>query len=347
MTKQEINYTILIVDDTPVNIDILNNILHDTYNVKVANNGERALKIANSDSPPDLILLDVMMPDMDGFEVCKILKENIDTKKIPIIFVTAKGEVTDESKGFELGAVDYITKPVSMPIVLARVKTHLALYDQKRFLEGQVRERTEQLHKTQLEIIRKLGRAAEYKDNETGLHVIRMSKYAQQIALAYGLSEDESELLLNAAPMHDIGKIGIPDNVLQKPGKLDKEEWEIMTQHPRMGSEIIGEQTSELLKAAKIAAATHHEKWNGKGYPNNIKGEDIPIYGRIISIADVFDALTSVRPYKKAWPVEEAVDLIKRESGEQFDPAVVDAFFKAFDKIMEIKEKHADKPISE
>jgi len=337
MAKQ----SILVVDDTPENIDVLNGILSDEYDVKVAINGKMALKIAQN-LKPDMILLDIMMPEMDGYEVCARLKADMETQKIPVIFVTAKDQTVDEANGFEVGAVDYITKPVSPPIVLARVKTHLALYDQKRELEGLVKERTLELDETRLEIIRRLGRAAEYRDNETGMHVIRMSKYSQQIAIQIGLDEEQAELILNAAPMHDIGKIGIPDAVLLKPGKLDNDEYDIMKKHCEYGVMIIGEHPSEILKLANTAALTHHEKWNGKGYPNGLAGEDIPLIGRITAVADVFDALTSERPYKKGWEVEKALNLIKDESGQHFEPRLVNAFVDVFPKILEIKAQYAD-----
>jgi putative two-component system response regulator len=333
---------VLIVDDIPANIDILSAILKENYTVKAATSGQKALVIAGSATPPDLILLDVMMPDMDGFEVCRRLKVNPLTRRIPVIFVTARGEIEDEATGFACGAVDYLSKPVSSPIVRARVTTHLALYDQNRTLEEKVRERTAELNDTRLEIIRRLGRAAEYKDNETGMHVIRMSRYSQLIALEYGFSEEEAELVLNAAPMHDVGKIGIPDRVLLKPAALDDEEWNIMRTHSYIGYKIIGDHPGELLKTAAIAAYTHHEKWDGSGYPRRLKYENIPLIGRIVAVADVFDALTSVRPYKKAWPVEDAVAEIHRCSGSHFDPALVEAFAKRIPEMLEVKRQFAD-----
>ena len=334
--------TILVVDDTPENIDVLSGILKKQYRIKAALNGKIALKIARENPKPDLILLDVMMPEMDGYEVCKKLKKNPETAKIPIIFVTAKSEIRDEERGFSLGASDYITKPVSPPIVSARVHTHLNLYDQARHLEKLVQLRTAELNNTRLEVIRRLGRAAEYKDNETGRHVIRMSLYTK--LLAQKVSEDESwcELLYHAAPMHDIGKIGIPDNILLKPGKLEKEEWNIMQQHPAYGAEIIGDLSSPLLHLAREVALCHHEKWNGTGYPNGITGKDIPLSARIVAIADVFDALTSKRPYKDAWPVEKAVKLIQKESGQHFDPDLVPLFLQCLPEIEEIREKYHD-----
>lgn len=334
--------SILIVDDIPDNIDVLNGILHDDYQIKVAINGERALKIASGENPPDLILLDVMMPGMDGYEVCRRLKDNIATRDIPVIFVTAKSEVEDETEGFALGAVDYITKPVSPPLVKARVKTHLALYDQNRALELKVRERTRELRETRLEIIQRLGVAAEYKDKETGEHIMRMSSFCRLIAKATGMSDEEAELIYNASPMHDVGKIGIPDRILLKPGKLDADEWEIMKTHTTIGAKIIGDHPSELLQSARIIALTHHEKWDGSGYPFAKKGEEIHPYGRISALADVFDALTSKRPYKEAWSFEEAVDEIIKGKGTHFDPFYLDAFLQVLPEIKRIKYEIAD-----
>lgn len=334
--------TILIVDDAPENIDVLSGILREDYKVKAALNGETAINIANATKKPDLILLDVLMPGIDGYEVCKRLKENGETANIPVIFVTAKSEIKDEERGFALGAVDYITKPVSPPLVLARVKTQLSLYDQSRHLEKLVQQRTAELNETRVEIIRRLGRAAEFKDNETGMHVIRMSWFSRFLAKQIGKSEEWCELLYNAAPMHDIGKIGIPDRVLLKPGKLDEEEWDIMQKHVEYGAEIIGDHHSPLLKLAKEVAEFHHEKWNGKGYPNNVSGEDIPISARIVAIADVFDALTSERPYKKAWSEERAISLLEEEAGTHFDPALVPEFIKCLPQVREIQAKYQD-----
>lgn len=334
--------TILVVDDHPANIDVLSGLLRDHYRVKGARNGKIALAIAAKEPKPDLILLDVMMPEMDGYEVCQILKENPLTTRIPVIFVTAKSEVEDEERGFLLGAVDYITKPISPPVVLARVKTHLQLYDQARHLEGLVRQRTKELQDTRLEIIRRLGRAAEYKDNETGLHVIRMSLYCLFLAEELQMPKSWCELLYNASPMHDIGKIGIPDRVLLKPGKLDNEEWEIMKRHSEYGAEIIGENDSALLKMAREITTCHHEKWDGSGYPEGLKGEEIPLSARIVAVADVFDALTSERPYKKAWPESEAVALLEKEANRHFDPRLVAAFIKILPRVREARAKYFD-----
>lgn len=334
--------SVLIVDDTPDNIELLASILKDEYRVRVASTGEKALRIACSAEPPDLILLDIMMPGMSGLEVCRRLKANPDRRRIPIIFVTAMSSIEDEELGLELGAVDYITKPISPPIVRARVRTHLALYDQSRELERMVSQRTQELLTTRQQIIRRLGRAAEFKDNETGNHVLRMSQYARLIAEAHGLGPRASEIILNTAPMHDIGKIGIPDSILLKPGKLDEEDWKIMRLHPVMGAEIIGEHENELLETARIIALSHHEKWDGSGYPYGLQGEDIPLEGRIVAIADVFDALVSVRPYKPAYPIESSLELMASQAGKHFDPELLQAFQRALPAILKVKEIYAD-----
>jgi putative two-component system response regulator len=342
MSEKKDKQTILVVDDISDNIDVLSSVLRSQYRVKAALNGERALKIANGTSQPDMILLDIMMPGMDGYEVCSKLKANPATAKIPVMFVTAKNQEADEQKGLELGAVDYITKPISPALVQARVQTHLALYDQSRLLEQKVRERTAELQRTRQEIIRRLGRAAEFKDNETGLHVIRMSHYTRLMAEALERGNEWSDLVFNAAPMHDIGKIGIPDKVLLKPGKLDDDEWKLMHQHPEFGAAIIGEHDSELLKMSRDIALAHHEKWDGSGYPYRLKGEEIVLAARIVAIADVFDALTTERPYKKAWEVADAVKLIDENSGSHFDPGLVPLFHKVLPDILKIKKQYAE-----
>lgn len=333
--------TVLIVDDTPDNIDILREILSSDYAVKAAISGRQALKIAKSNKP-DLILLDILMPEMDGYEVCQRLKSDPVTRDIPVIFVTAKGHFADEEQGFRLGAVDYITKPVSPPIVKARIKNHLALYQHQQELEKQVRLRTKELEETRLEIIHRLGRAAEHKDNETGTHVIRMSWYALFLAQKTGADDQWVDLVFKASPMHDIGKIGIPDNVLLKPGKLDESEWAEMKKHAQYGAKIIGESEQPLLKMAKEIALFHHEKWDGSGYPKGLSGEDIPLSARIVAIADVYDALTSVRPYKRAWSSEEAIALLHSESGKHFDPDLVEKFIACMPQVIEVQDKYMD-----
>ncbi len=327
--------SVLVVDDIVENIEVLEAILQSEYDVKAATKGLAALKIAEK-TQPDIILLDIMMPEMDGYEVCQRLKANPRTNHIPIIFVTAMSEEHDEVKGLELGAVDYVTKPISPVIVKARLRTQLALANQQKELDRQVKLKTKELELSRIDLVNRLGRAADFKDSDTGVHVVRMSKYARVIASHIQLSENEIDLIEHATPMHDVGKIGIPDRVLLKPGKLDPDEWEIMKTHAQIGYDILSDSDDVLLHAAAIIALEHHEKWNGKGYPKGLKKDEIHLYARICAIADVFDALTSVRPYKKAWTFEDATDLIKSERGEHFDPQLVDAFFEGIDEVKEI-----------
>lgn len=337
--------TVLVVDDTPANINLLYNVLQDEYKVKAAASGEKALTILQSDKDIDMILLDIMMPGMNGYDVCKVIKANPRTEHIPVIFVTALSEQGNEEKGLTLGAVDYITKPLNPAITRARIKTHLAFYDQNRALEHRVAERTKELEETRLAIIRQLGRAAEFKDNETGLHVVRMSHYARLIAESMvGEAKEWTDLVFQAAPMHDVGKIGIPDRILLKPGRLDDEEWHEMKKHSQYGAEIIGKHTSKLLQMAREIALTHHERWDGSGYPSGLAGEAIPLCGRITAIADVFDALTTVRPYKKAWPIKDAVAFIDKNNAKAFDPDVVEHFHRVLPQICEFCERFADLP---
>lgn len=326
---QKSNKSILVVDDEPTNLRVLNQILNDSYKLIFAKSGQEALRLIEKEAP-NLILLDVMMPGMTGYEVCEYLKQKSQFKSIPIIFITALNDPEDEAKGLTLGAVDYISKPVSPAVVKARVKTHLSLVD------------ADELRSTRLQVIQRLGRASEYKDNETGMHIMRMSHYSKIIALAYGFSVEDADDLFNAAPMHDIGKIGIPDSIMLKPGKLTHEEFVVMKNHPVIGAEILGDSDSELIALAKLVSLTHHEKWDGTGYPNQLKGEDIPIEGRIVALADVFDALTSVRPYKDAWTVEAAMELINKEKGKHFDPHLVEIFEPLLEQILEIKERWKD-----
>ncbi len=334
--------TILAVDDTPENLDLLRETFSEEFRVKVATDGERALALAQSGDAPDIILLDVMMPGMDGFEVCRKLKADPRTARIPVIFITALASEREELLGLDLGAVDYLHKPINPALAKIRVRNQINLYDRRRELEYAVKERTIELEQARKQIILRLGRAAEFKDNETGNHILRMSQFAQVIALEAGIDEGLSELIANASPMHDIGKIGIPDRILLKPSKLDDEEWVIMRTHPTVGSRILGHHSDPLLLAAYEIALTHHEKWDGSGYPNKLKGDEIPLFGRIAAIADVFDALTSVRPYKAAWPIEQAVAQIVKDSGSHFDPDLVKAFMHSWQRMAPIKDRFAD-----
>jgi len=332
---------VLIVDDAPQNISLLNAALMDEYTILVATSGAQAIEICQT-MRVDIILLDVMMPEMDGFETCRRLKDMPQTHAIPVIFVTARSEIEDESTGFDCGAVDYITKPIRAAVVRARVKTHLALYDQKRALQNLVNERTAELNEVHLEVLRRLGRAGEYRDNETGLHVVRVCHYSRIIALAYGLPESEADVLYNASALHDTGKIGIPDSILLKPGRLDEDEMSVIRTHCEIGSKIIGSHPNYLLKSAANIALTHHEKWDGTGYPQGLRRDEIPLFGRIVAVADVFDALTCERPYKRAWPVAEAVDEIVRTSGLHFDPMIVDAFISKLPELTAIQQQFID-----
>ncbi len=342
MTEALSKPTVLVVDDSPENIDVLKAILEKDYKVKVALNGAKALKIVENQELPDIILLDIIMPEMDGLEVCRRLKSNIKTRKIPVIFVTTKGEPIDEEKGFEIGAVDYIAKPISPAIVKARIKTHLSLYDQSRLLEEKVRERTAELEETRLEIIRRLGIAAEFKDNETGMHIYRIGHISRILGLSVNMSEYDADVLMQAATMHDVGKIGIPDKILLKPARLTAHEMKIMQKHTIIGSRIIGDHPSILLKTAKTIALTHHEKWDGGGYPLGLKKTDIPLGGRIVAIADVFDALINKRHYKDAWTLERVLEYFQENKEKHFDPDLVDLFFENKDKILQISKKYSD-----
>ncbi|MBI3713995.1 MAG: two-component system response regulator [Burkholderiales bacterium] len=355
-TKQ----VVLIVDDTPDNITLLSALLKDTYKIKIATNGVKALHIASSQPSPDLILLDVMMPEMDGYETCRRLKANSVTADIPIIFLTAKSQVSDEEMGLTLGAVDYISKPVSPPIVLARVATQLhlvrarnLLQDQNKHLESLVQDRTRKLAKMQDAIIMAMASLAETRDNETGNHIRRTQNYVAALArqlrhmprFATELTEENIELLYKSAPLHDIGKVGIPDNILLKPGKLDVEEFEIMKKHTTYGRETIlsverylGE-SNEFLRFAREITYSHQEKWDGSGYPENLSGDAIPISARLMAVADVYDALISKRVYKPAFSHQEAIDIMRKGRGSHFDPDILDVFMRISDEFNEIAQR--------
>jgi putative two-component system response regulator len=333
---------ILIVDDTPVNIRVLVEALKNDYKLSIATNGKVALDYARADQPPDLILLDIMMPELDGYEVCKRLKQQEKSKEIPIIFITAMSEERNETKGLELGAVDYIVKPINQQIVKARVRTHLELKRHRDHLSELVQEKTAEILDAKLDIINRLARAAEYRDNETGMHVIRMSHYTSILAKAAGLDDITCEKIFHAASMHDVGKIGIPDKILLKPARLTDGEFAHMKSHTIIGGRLLEGGNSDLLHMAFEIAMTHHEKWDGSGYPKGLSGEDIPIEGRISAVCDVFDALTSERPYKNEWPVQDAIDEILAQKGAHFDPKLVDLFINCLDDILVVKERFAD-----
>lgn len=349
---------ILIVDDTPINITILADALADLYEIIIATNGKEALRLASHSPLPDLILLDVMMPEMDGYTVCKQLKKNTITKHIPVIFVTAKTDISSEEKGFNLGAVDYISKPVSPPLVRARVRTHLALYDQNRHLDELVKSRTKELLLARDATIHGLAVLAETRDNETGTHITRTRTYvrnmakhlANKSAYANQLNNETIELLYKSAPLHDIGKVGVPDSILLKPGKLTFEEFEEMKKHTTYGRDALiaaeevlgGDSHNTFLSSAKEIAYCHHEKWDGSGYPQGLVGEDIPLSARIMAIADVYDALISKRVYKEAFSHEKAVEIMAEGRGSHFDPSILDIFLTHDDEFHAIAVKFQD-----
>jgi putative two-component system response regulator len=355
--------TILVVDDTPDNIDLLCAVLEQDYRTKIAVNGERALKIANGEHKPDLILLDVMMPGMSGYDVCRELKSNPATRDIPVIFVTAMSEVTDEQQGLALGAADYITKPISAPIVLARIKTQLSmkrvhdfLRDQNHFLETEVELRTREVAALQDVTIHTMASLAETRDSETGNHIRRTSWYVKALAeklrghprFSHFLNDKNIELLFKSAPLHDIGKVGIPDRILLKPGRFEPHEMEIMKTHTTLGRDAIIAAERELgievdfLKFAKEIAYGHQEKWDGSGYPEALAGDAIPISARLMAVADVYDALISRRVYKEGMSHEAAVAIIAEGRGKHFDPDMVDAFMAILDQFVDIAKRYAD-----
>jgi len=355
--------TILIVDDEPANLSLLTQLLRPFYQVRAANSGENALRAAMSEPRPDLILLDVMMTGMDGYEVLDHLRKNSATVDIPVLFVTALSDIDDEEHGLALGAVDYITKPIKPALVLARVRTQLEakhtrdwLKDKNAILEAEVSQRMAENDLTQRVSIRALAHLAETRDPETGNHILRTQNYVRALALQLRphprfsafLDSHTIELLTKSAPLHDIGKVGIPDNILQKPGPLSPEEWKIMKTHARIGSDAIEqaeidvEQPIAFLALAKEIAHWHHEKWDGSGYPDGLKGEDIPISARLMAVADVFDALISQRVYKPALSYDHSREIITNGSGSHFDPDIVVAFLEAFDVMTAIADQFSD-----
>ena len=355
--------TILIVDDSPENLMVLTELLSPTYRVLAAQSGEKCLRIASSKTRPDLILLDVMMPGMDGYEVLRQLRTNPETHRIPVVLLTALADPQSEEFGLSLGAVDYITKPIKPVIVQARVRTQLeakqardGLQDQNAALEAEVARRMTENDLIQQVSIRALAHLAEIRDPETGNHILRTQAYVRLLASALAghprfaetLSPDYIDLLSRSAPLHDIGKVGIPDHVLLKPGKLTPDEWEIMKTHAVLGCNAIAQAEADAAKPvgflaiAKLIARSHHEKWNGSGYPDGLAGDDIPIAARLMALADVFDALTCKRIYKPAFSFDEASRIIVEGKGAHFDPDVVDAFIQRYDRFTAIAREHAE-----
>ena len=355
--------TILAVDDTPSNLSLIAGLLKGRYRVKVANSGLKALSIVHGDLPPDLVLLDIMMPDMDGIEVCRRLKQDKRTQHIPVIFLTSMSKSEDERIGLEAGAVDYITKPISPPILLARVKTHLQLKagadflkDKNAYLESEVYRRTREVQAIQDVTILTMASLAETRDNETGNHIRRTQHYVKALAIklrdhprfAGYFTDHVIDLLYKSAPLHDIGKVGIPDKILLKPGKLTPEEFEIMKTHTTLGRDAIEQAERQLgtpvefLKVAKEIAYSHQEKWDGSGYPEGLAGEGIPVSARLMAVADVYDALISRRVYKPPFPHEKAVELIVEGRAKHFDPDITDAFMEIREEFRTIAKRFAD-----
>ena len=355
--------TILVVDDTPNNLMLMSGLLKNQYKVKIANNGEKALRIAQADPLPDLILLDIMMPGLSGYDVIRELKAHPPTREIPVMFITAMSETEDERLGLELGAVDYITKPISPPILLARVETHLKikraadfLRDQNAFLEDEVNRRTREIQAIQDVTILAMASLAETRDNETGNHIRRTQHYVRLLAnrlkthprFGYFLSEKTIELLFKSAPLHDIGKVGIPDHILLKPGRFTPEEFEIMKTHTTLGRDAILAAEKHLgmevsfLDLAKEIAYYHQEKWDGSGYPTGASGDQIPISARLMAVADVYDALISRRPYKEGMPHDQAVEIMRQGRGSHFDPDVLDAFIALREDFRTVASTYAD-----
>jgi putative two-component system response regulator len=315
---------ILCVDDEPNNLALLRQVLEPHYRLVFARDGNQALQAVIKHKPA-LILLDVEMPGMSGYSVAQELKSSTHTEIIPIIFVTALDREIDERTGFACGGVDYITKPVSPLILQARIRTHLSLV------------RTSALHRSHNDAVQMLGMAGHYNDSDTGAHIWRMAAYGRALAEAVGWSREDALLLEQAAPMHDTGKIGIPDAILKKPGKLDADEWEIMKRHTRIGHEILSRSSAPLFQLAATVALYHHERWDGSGYPAGLAGDNIPEVARIVAIVDVFDALITQRPYKEAWPLERVLASLDQARGKHFEPRLLDMFQGILPRILELK----------
>lgn len=358
--------TVLVIDDNTEIISIINGLLKNVYRIVAANCGEKGLLLADRDPKPSVILLDVKMPDIDGFEVCKRLKSNPATRDIPVIFLTARNTEMDEEAGFALGAVDYISKPISGPILRARVKTQLEakhaadfVKDKNIFLVGEVSKRSKELEFSQDVTILALASLAETRDNETGNHLRRTQAYIRLLAeslerhprFSLKLTPGNIDLIYKSAPLHDIGKVGIPDEILLKPGKLTLEEFEVMKTHTTLGLEAIEKAEREIgrsapfLAFAKEIAGSHQEKWDGSGYPKGLAGESIPISARLMAVADVYDALVSIRPYKEPFSHTQAYQIIAEGKGKHFDPDIVDAFLKIHSKFEEIAKRYSDEKL--
>ena len=341
---------ILIVDDNQLNIDLLEQTVAAAgYSSIISLTDSRKVKDLYMAYQPDLLLLDINMPHLNGYQVIQQLKEVEKESYLPILVVTAQQDEETRLRSLKEGAQDFLTKPFNTLEVVTKIRNmlrirllHNQVRDQNILLEKRVQERTIELNNTRLEIIRRLGQASEYRDNETGAHIVRMSSMCALLGRLTGMSDARVDLLLNTSPMHDVGKIGIPDKILLKPGKLDDEEWRIMTRHTTIGADLLGGHDSKLMKLASEIALTHHEKWDGSGYPNGLRGEEIILEGRICALIDVFDVLTSRRPYKDPYPVDKACEIIKEGRGRHFDPDLTDLFFKNLDDFVKLKAEWSD-----
>ena len=341
---------ILLIDNTELNITLLKHLIKKIpeYESIAFTNPVKALLWCR-DNEPDLVVVNYAMPEMDGIQFTQQFRGFVNNEDIPVLMVTANSDTSIRQKALTSGVTDFLNKPLDNIEFITRARNMLALrqsqkalIDRAAWLDDEVRKATAKIKDQERETIFCLAKAAEYRDPETGAHIQRMAHYSKHIAHVLGLSLQKQELLLEAAPMHDIGKVGIPDAILLKPGRLTPEEFVIMKQHAAIGYELLNANSAPLLKIAAEIALTHHEKYDGSGYPNGLSGENIPLYGRIVAVADVFDALTSERPYKKAWSVEDACQLLRDGSGKHFDPSCVDAFFSDFDEIIKIKNTFLD-----
>lgn len=353
--SEVLNARILIVDDQQTNVDLLEQILTEAGYTSVLGitNPLEVIDLYQAYSP-ELVLLDINMPEMDGFQVMEGLAKIEQESYTPILVLTAMQDEETRLRSLQSGAQDFLTKPFNNLEVITRIKNmvkirilHKKVANQNVELERTVGERTYELYETRLEIVHRLGQAAEYRDNETGDHILRMSNMCMRLGIHAGMSNEDAELLLHTSPMHDVGKIGVPDAILLKPGKLTSEEWEKMKSHTTIGGRLLTGHASDLMQMAKTIALTHHEKWDGSGYPKSLAGEDIPLVGRITAVADVFDALTSRRPYKEPYSVEVALDIMRDGRGKHFDPRLVDLFLTNIDDFLLIKKGFVDESASE
>jgi len=333
---------ILVADDSEDIRNLFGVMLKAHYDVRYAVDSDETLAGADTEPLPDLILLDVEMPALDGYEVCARLKANPALAHIPIIFVTARNDPKDQAKGLLAGAVDYITKPISAPITMLRVRTQLALVDQRRALEDQIQQRTEELYNTRLELIQRLARAMEFREGGLTNRVLRVSGYVELLSQGLGLRSKVVEILAAAAPLYDIGKMGVSEHILTKSDKLNDAEWAEMRKHPEIGAGIIGEHKDPMLEQARVMALTHHERWDGTGYPKKLKGNAIPVPGRIMALADAYEAMTSTQRHRSPISSMDAAKRIAAESGKQFDPSVVAAFMKVAKELEELRAKYKD-----